>query len=178
LPSKGGLLACRELLIYLMYKDREDRVANLIVLYYYCFRLIFICFYLKIMQPPPNAELFETMTSVMWKDENGIICSSSKKHPPVTLEQSKKDLELFRKRFGDEKHCMLLDITNSTPSSKEVRDFAAEELPKMVKALALVSNSPLGKMVANLFFGLKPPSYPTKMFTDETAAREWLKQYL
>lgn len=74
--------------------------------------------------------------------------------------------------------CMLLDITYARPSRKEDRDEAAELLAKVVKAMAMVSRSPLGRMIANLFFGLKPPPYPVKMFSDEKEAKEWLRQYL
>lgn len=130
------------------------------------------------MQAPTNAELIETATSVQWMDENGIICSISKKHPPQSLDETKKEIENWYKRWGNKRHCLLLDITNSSPSSKEVRDYAADELPKMAKAIAMISNSALGRMVANLFFGLKPPPYPTKMFSNEQEAKEWLKQYL
>jgi hypothetical protein len=42
----------------------------------------------------------------------------------------------------------------------------------------MISNSQLGKMLANMFFNMKKQPYPTKMFTDETEAKEWLKQYL
>lgn len=130
------------------------------------------------MKIPENVEIFELPTSTMWFDENGICCSISKKHPPQTLEESKKAVEDFKKHTKGKKVCMLLEITNSTPSSKEIRDYAAEEFPKLVIAIAMISKSPLGRMVANLFFGLKPPSYPTKMFSNEQDAKEWLKQYL
>lgn len=130
------------------------------------------------MNVPKNVNLFETKRSITWIDENGIICSKSKKAPPSTIEEAKKEFENFRKRFGDKKFCMLLDITNSSPNIKEIRDYTAAELSKMLKALAMLSNSALGNMMANLFFGLKPPQFPTKMFTDECEAKEWLKQYL
>lgn len=130
------------------------------------------------MQPPKNASIHETSTSIAWLDESGIIYSVSKKAPEPTIEQTKKELVEFRKKFGEGKFCMLLDITNATASSKEVRDFAAEELNKMVKAIAMISGSAVGRMIANLFFGLKPPPYPAKMFAHEEEAKEWLMQYL
>lgn len=130
------------------------------------------------MQAPKNANVHETVSSTAWLDENGIICSVSKKAPPQTLEQSKIETIAFRKKFGEGKFCMLIDITDAAPTSKEVRDWAAAELNTMVKAIAMISRSALGRMVVNLFFGLKPPPYPTKMFTDEKEAKEWLKQYL
>jgi len=51
-------------------------------------------------------------------------------------------------------------------------------LPRYIKAIAMVSDSALGKMLANLFFTLKKQPYPTKMFTNEQDAKEWLMQYL
>ena len=130
------------------------------------------------MEIPNNVEIIETPTSTMWFDEDGILYSISKKHPPSTIEESQKALDDLKKIIKDQKVCMLLDITNSSPSSKEMRDFAAEEMPKIAKAIAIISTSALGRMVANLFFGLKPPPYPMKMFSDEKEVKEWLKQYL
>lgn len=130
------------------------------------------------MEPPKDAIVYDAPNSVSWKDESGIICSVSKKAPPQSIEESKKEILEFRKRYGEGKFCFLMDITNATPTPKEVRDWAAEELNKLTKAMAIISKSALGRMVANLFFGLKPPPYPTKMFENEREAREWLKQYL
>ena len=130
------------------------------------------------MEIPKDKEIIEWPTSTMWVDENGILCAVMKKVPPATLEESQRSIEEFKKVMGENKFCMLLEITNSTPSSKEVRDHGAAELPKIIKALGMISRSPLSKMVANLFFALKPPLYPTKMFAEEKEAKEWLKQYL
>ena len=130
------------------------------------------------MEPPKNAKVIDLPTSVMWFDEDGILYSVSKKVPPQTMEETKKGVEDFKKLTGGKKVCMLLDITNGQPSNKEVRDYAAAEMVNLTKAIAMISKSAMGKMIANLFFGLKPPPYPTKMFNDEKEAKEWLKQYL
>jgi hypothetical protein len=130
------------------------------------------------MVPPKNAKVTETFTSTYWFDENGILCSVAKKVPPQSLEETMRLMDEFKTMLGDRKVCMLIDSTNSGESSREVRDYAAVEFPKFIKAMALVSSSELGKMLANLFFNLKHQPYPTKMFTGETEAKEWLKQYL
>lgn len=130
------------------------------------------------MEIPKNVKVFDFPTSTLWFDEYGILCSVSKKGPEQTMEESKKWMEEYYKIFGTEKQCMLVDITNATPTSKEARDYASEELPKIVKAIAMISNSAMGRMLTNLFFGLKPPPYPAKMFSNEQEAKEWLKSYL
>ncbi len=130
------------------------------------------------MEIPENVKLYDWPTSTMWFDENGILCSITKKHLPQTLEEAKESLEKYRRVNDGKKFCMLADITEATPASKEVREFAAAELPKLIIALAMLSRSPLSRMIANLFFSLKPPSYPTKMFKNEKDAKAWLKRFL
>ncbi|HET6243165.1 MAG: hypothetical protein H0V01_01245 [Bacteroidetes bacterium] len=82
------------------------------------------------MEPAKNIKILENTNSTSWMDEKGIIYSVSKKAPQPTIEQSKKDLDEFRKQFGEGKFCFLMDISESTPSSREARDYAAEELKK------------------------------------------------
>jgi hypothetical protein len=130
------------------------------------------------MEIPNNVSVTETETSAFWLDQNGILCVVSKKGPPQTIDDIKITLAKLYSVLNGKKACMLIDVSNSGESTKEVRDFAAEEFPKFVKAIALVSSSELGRMLANLFFNIKQQPYPTKMFTDETEAREWLRQYM
>ncbi|MEO7266296.1 MAG: hypothetical protein ABIW38_15375 [Ferruginibacter sp.] len=127
---------------------------------------------------PENTEVFEFPTSTMWFDENGILCSVAKKVPQQTIKEAKKTMEEFKKITGGKKVCLLSDSTDSTPLNKEMRDYAAEVIPEIAKAIAIISRSALGKMVANLFFSIKKQPYPVKMFKDEIEAKEWLKQYL
>jgi hypothetical protein len=127
---------------------------------------------------PQNAEVFDTLTSTYWYDDAGFVCSISKKRdPPLSLEETKKVLEEFKSNLRTEKICLLIDVTHTSETTREIRDYAAVEFPKFVKAIAMVSESALGKMLANLFFSVKTQPYPTKMFNDEEKARVWLKQH-
>ncbi len=130
------------------------------------------------MIPPLHAKLIEFKTSTMWFDEYGILCSIAKKVPQQTVEEAKQTMEEFRKITGGKKVCMLSDSTDSAPINKELRDYVAEVLPEIALAVAIISRSAVGKMVANLFFSIKKQPYPVKMFNDELEAKEWLKQYL
>jgi hypothetical protein len=130
------------------------------------------------MKPPLNVKVYDWSSSTFWFDEDGILCSISKKTAPQTMEQVIKEIDEFKRIIGDKKVCMLADVTNSSESTREVRNYAAIELPKIIKAIAMISNSALGKMLANLFLSIKSQPYPTKMFNDEAEARQWLKQFL
>lgn len=129
------------------------------------------------MKPPENTKLIETRAATLWFDKDGILYSISKKVSAETLEETKKSVEEFKKLFGDKKFCMILDVTNSAPTTREVRQYAAEELEKIIKAAAIIADSAFAKMLTNLFFNLKPPPYPIKMFNNEIDAKEWVLQY-
>jgi hypothetical protein len=128
---------------------------------------------------PLGIKTFELPTSIIWIEPNGIVCSISRKRPrPQTVEEMKQVIDMYKSFVGEKPRCLLADVTHSSATSREVREYAAIELPKLVKAVAMVSESALGKMMANIFFSLKHQPYPVKMFNDETEAREWLIKHL
>lgn len=130
------------------------------------------------MVPPENVEVIDFPTSIMWFDEHGILCSVAKNVPPQTVEEAKKTMVELRKLTGGKKICLLSDSTDSPPSNKEMRDYAAQVIPEIAKAVAIISRSAVGMMAANLFFSIKKQPYPVKMFSEEAEAKAWLKQYL
>ena len=133
----------------------------------------------QMMTIPAGAKTIGLPGFTLWFDQEGILCALSNKVPMLRLEEVKEVVALLKGYLGDQKKvCMLLDVTHSSETNREVRDFAAAELPKITKAIAIVSHSALGKMLANLFFSLNSQPYPVRYFTDETEARAWLKQYL
>lgn len=134
------------------------------------------------MEIPKNVKLIDWPTSILWFDEDGVLYSKPKEgvpEPVLSREESQKQMEEFKKIIGHKKVCMVLETNkNSKPPKKEDRDFIAEQLASITMAMAIISSSPLSRMIANLFFGLKPPPYPVKFFSDEKEAKEWIKQYL
>jgi hypothetical protein len=130
------------------------------------------------MTAPENVKIYDLPNSTIWFDEDGILYSVAKKLPPQSLEDAKKSMVDFLKITGGKKVCLLSDSTDSPPVNKELRDYAAEVIPEIAKAIAIMSRSSVGKMAANLFFSLKKQPYPVKFFDDQEEARQWLKQYL
>ncbi|MFI5204766.1 MAG: hypothetical protein ACHQF2_09750 [Flavobacteriales bacterium] len=133
------------------------------------------------MVPPENAKIIEWPTSTMWFDEDGILYSIPKPNAPEpqTREEGLRQMDEFRKLVGGKKTCMIALSSNSSKApKKEDRDWIAKELESIVKAMAIVSASPLSRMIANLFFGFKPPTYPVKFFSNVEDARAWMKQYV
>jgi len=133
------------------------------------------------MEIPNNVTTYELQESIVWIDNDGIVYSVPK--PGITTnfskESSKQDMIRFGEITGNKKVCLIIESNpHSKPPAKEQRDFIADQLNSFTKAMAIIITSPVSKMIANLFFGLKPPKYPAKMFTSVEDAREWVKQYL
>jgi hypothetical protein len=138
------------------------------------------------MKIPDHAKVIEMSTSLIWLDDDGVLYSVPKPGvtPPDSLsrEETLEEMRKFKEATGltnGKKACMILETnSNSKPPKKEDRDFIAEQLNDITKAMAVISSSPLSRMIANLFFGLKPPAYPVKFFSNEKDAKEWIQQYL
>lgn len=132
------------------------------------------------MEIPKDVQTHDMPTSTLWI-KDGIVYSTPKPDSiqEISGEQIKRDMQKFRDAIGNEKVCMVVEINpKSRPAAKEERDLVAAEITSIVKAMALITTSPVTKMVANLFFGFKPPPYHVKMFLNETDATNWIKQYL
>lgn len=132
------------------------------------------------MEIPTGAQTHELPSSILWI-KDGVVYSTPKigdtREP--TSEQMKEDMHSLKTFVGNEKICLVVEINpKSKPASKKERDAVAAEIASIVKAMAVITSSPITKMLVNLFFGFKPPAYPLKMFLTEKDATDWVKQYL
>ncbi|MBA3705312.1 MAG: STAS/SEC14 domain-containing protein [Bacteroidetes bacterium] len=129
------------------------------------------------MNIPENVKLYEHAIATFWFDEDGILYSVSKK-VPRDVEVMKDYVIFVKKMLNNNKACILSDISNAAPMDKNTRDYIETELKNVYKAMALISKSPLGIMIANIYLKLNTPSFPTKMFANVKDGKNWLKQYL
>jgi hypothetical protein len=134
-----------------------------------------------IINIPTDVKTFAMSGSTAWLDHDGIFYSVPNEGAPPqqSIDEIKKEMNALRKIIGDKKVCMILESNSkATSPPKEQRDFIADEINSVAKAIAIISSSPLSRMVANLFFSFKPPEYPYKMFSNVSEAKAWIKQYL
>ena len=131
------------------------------------------------MEIPKSVKTYEMTSSTLWF-EDGILFSVPKPGPPpeLNMKQIDEEMKKFKEIVGHEKVCIVSEANpNSRPPTKEERDMVANIINDVTKAMAIVTTSPVARMIANLFFGLKPPPYPAKMFTNKEDAVKWIKQY-
>jgi len=130
---------------------------------------------------PTDVKTTEFTNSIIWLDENGIMFSVPKKSvsEQFTIPELKQETDKLRALLNNKKVCVIAESANrSVTPPKAERDFIANELNGIVKAMAIISTSPLSRMVSNLFFSFKPPKYPYRMCSSLKEARNWIEQYL
>ncbi len=109
--------------------------------------------------------------------KNGIMQCTFDELDLLDLEITK---HLVKKRIEHSKgvsYPCLFDITQIKQSTKESRDYLANEGNELVIASALLVNSAVIKMAANFYISVNKPVKPTRLFTEKETALKWLSQY-
>jgi len=130
-----------------------------------------------IIKIPEKVTFYETPIATYWVDEYGIVCAIAK---PIRrkIEHYEEVMALYAKLMkGGKKLCLLSETTNM-PFRSEIREYVMAEMPKYIKANALVTNVVLERTVAETFMNLYSTPIEMNQFTNEVDAKAWLKQYL
>ena len=126
-----------------------------------------------------KSEVVETRSYKMWLDENHITHEVFKNGVEITSDDVVEMLEIRKKLIKGRKGPILADIRHIKSVSKEARDFGNnEEGISITTAFGILIGAPISRMIGNLFIGVTKPPYPTRLFTEEDKAIEWLKGFV
>lgn len=109
--------------------------------------------------------------------DDGILYAYSKS-TLRTVKTISDNIALVKRITGNRTVPLLIYLSDSPVPDKETRRFSTEQLPKVYKAMAMVSKPGLSKLIMNLLFRFTKPPIPMKSFTNDREAREWLRQYV
>jgi hypothetical protein len=109
--------------------------------------------------------------------ENGIFQCYFKEIETLDLAVAKASVEDRLAFFDKKNYPCLFDITKVKQTTKEARDYMANEGNDLILASAMLINLPVLKMMANFYIMVNKPKNPTRMFTDKESALEWLSQF-
>lgn len=87
------------------------------------------------------------------------------------VEDMQQHIELIHQAFGHEVY-YLSDSRLVRTASKEVRRYLADHAN--ILAAAILINSHVTAMLANIFIAFSKPTYPNKIFNHEADAMAWL----
>ena len=110
----------------------------------------------------------------------GIIRGTYKKGP-ITLDLAKQVVQ-NRLKFADYKDVPIMIGENGLKSiEKEAREYlSSDEGIQGLKAGAIVTKSIFSRHIANFFIRISviQPKIPTRLFSTEEEALQWLKQFV
>jgi|SRR6185436_13881497 len=125
---------------------------------------------------PTGCEIFEGEIATYWFE--GDILVSLSKNPKRTVENITGNVALVKRITNNRRVPLLIYLSDSPVPDRQTRKFAAEQLPVIYSAMAMVSKPGLAKLIMNILFSLKSPPIPMKSFSDDKEAKNWLKEFI
>ncbi len=124
-----------------------------------------------------NKEII-TRTSKIWL-EDGIIRASYIDNVEETLEDAKRNVQALYDLSEGKLYPALLAYSRVKSQTRECRQYyAGPATAKVLKAAAILTTSPLSKILANFFLGINRPLIPTRLFTSEREGLSWLSDFV
>jgi len=123
-----------------------------------------------------KSEVVDTSVSDVWLDEEGILHEVAHERAHVTLATARREVAAMKRVAGGGRYPILVDIRNSRSVTRDARQYlSGPEAAECVTAVALLTGSALTKIMGNFFIGFNRGTFPTRVFSDEGAALEWLR---
>jgi len=126
-----------------------------------------------------GVEIFENdFMRLKWS--NGIIMGTYKRGP-ITLEMAKQVVQNRLKFANYVPSPIMINDIGLRSIDKDAREYlSSDEGIQGLTAGALVTDSAFGKHMANFFIRIAviKPKIPTRIFSHEAEALEWLSQYV
>lgn len=115
----------------------------------------------------------------MWIEQEVVVVHFLAKK--ITADEAKQVINLRLKLIGDKSYPVLVDGRIVGSLDKESRNsFAGSDALKGVKAGAILIDSTFNKFLGNFFLKVtyKKEKLPTMIFTDRSAAMQWLHKFI
>ncbi len=119
----------------------------------------------------------ETRAAVIQLREDGIIQVLVRPDVVQTFEDAVLNFETIESLAAGRDCPVLINIRHCKPLIPEVRHFYTSlKLKGKLTALALLCDlTPLGQMLGNIYFKMSKHGVPTRLYSDENEAVQWLR---
>lgn len=115
----------------------------------------------------------------LWLGEDGIVRIIHVPGAEVTLEGAQETMAAYLKINKGKKRPLFVDTKTMKSLAREARQYyAGEEAAKVASAVAIIVGTPVSRVLGNFYIGLSNPHLPSRLFSLEDEALEWLKGYI
>jgi hypothetical protein len=123
--------------------------------------------------------MLDTRTARIGLSESGLLIVRIRNGAFQTLADAQENLAAALAATRGRRRPLLIDIRGALPLDADVRHhYSGRALVDGFSGLALLTEAtPLGRMMGNVYFRVARPGIPTRLFSDEALALEWLSAH-
>ena len=96
----------------------------------------------------------------------------------IELADALQNREATKLLTKNDRYLILVDGRVSLSVSREARDFAAQSQNEGAIASGMIITSTANKLIGNFYINVNKPNIPTRLFSSEEKALEWLSGFL
>ncbi|NTV62057.1 MAG: STAS/SEC14 domain-containing protein [Oscillochloris sp.] len=120
-----------------------------------------------------------TRTAITRLGPDGLVRVTTLPGSDQVLADAQDNMRALEALAKEKPRPMLLDIRQMKSQNRESRLFYGRpENTRMVKAVAIVVDSPMSRVFGNFVMGFSKASSPTRLFTSEAEAETWLRSFV
>jgi hypothetical protein len=114
-----------------------------------------------------------------WADDSGLVWIRFNEIGKHGIDEAKDVVNAHEEVSGPVRARVMSDLRGlQTGADRHARAYYISDRAARYKlCMAMLVSSPLQKIIGNIFIRVSRPPYPTKLFTDEAAAAEWLHSF-
>jgi hypothetical protein len=122
----------------------------------------------------------ETATAHIALGDDGVVSVRVRPGAQQSMTDARENLGSALALREGVRRPLLVDMRKAAPLDAEVRHYySGQVLVEGFSAIGLlVEASPLGRMMGNVYFRVARPGIPARLFTDESQAVVWLREYV
>lgn len=117
-------------------------------------------------------------TAVITRHEQGYVIIDQTPGALQTWDTASEMMHAVATLVPETERAAIVVITNQSRTTRDARRAFSEVGGQVLSCVALVIDSRISEITGNFFLRLNSPPYPSRLFRDETAAREWATQFV
>jgi hypothetical protein len=124
------------------------------------------------------SKIIETSTAHISLLKSNIVKIKFRQNIQAGVEDIKQNHQAARKVAKGKRHLVLLDVRGFVIGTKDARTFCASQTPVPYRiAVATLVNSLAVQLRCNAFIKFNKPKIPTRIFSEEQEAINWLREF-
>lgn len=128
-----------------------------------------------------NPRIIRSRINSNWIDTDGIAHSVYDKGAEEVLSDAQANIQAIATLRGDSTRRVpvLVDLRLVKSQTRDVRSYyASPEVAQVIAAVAMLVESRVSTLVGNFYLTVKPATTPSRIFTSEAEALNWLKGFV